>query len=133
MDWLGRAVVLPYDERVAWKWGQLSVQAERPGRARPINDSWIAACCLVADLPLATLNLKDFEDFAEHDGLHLSPVLPAGAGSLARARSSGKGLRLRSKRRKAAGRSALLMIFARRQNARREEDGPAALAGAPRG
>jgi len=32
---------------------------------------WIAAGCLVADLPLATLNLKDFEDFAEHDGLRL--------------------------------------------------------------
>ena len=71
VDWLGRAVVLPYDERVAWKWGQLSVEAERRGRARPINDSWIAACCLIADLPLATLNLKDFEDFAEHDGLRL--------------------------------------------------------------
>jgi len=51
--------------------GQLSVEAERRGRARPINDTWIAACCLVADLPLATLNLKDFEDFAEHDGLRL--------------------------------------------------------------
>jgi predicted nucleic acid-binding protein len=71
VDWLARAVVLPYDERVAWKWGQLSVQAERRGRARPINDSWIASCCLVADLPLATRNLKDFEDFAVHDGLHL--------------------------------------------------------------
>jgi predicted nucleic acid-binding protein len=51
--------------------GQLTVEAERRGRARPINDTWIAACCLVADLPLATLNLKDFEDFAEHDGLQL--------------------------------------------------------------
>lgn len=69
--WLGRAVVLPYDERVAWRWGQLSVEAERRGRARPINDTWIAACCLVADLPLATLNLKDFADFAEHGGLRL--------------------------------------------------------------
>ena len=39
VDWLGRAVVLPYDERVAWRWGQLSVQAERRGRARPINDN----------------------------------------------------------------------------------------------
>lgn len=71
VDWLGHAVVMPYDQRVAWKWGQLSVQSEKRGRARPINDTWIAACCLVADLPLATLNLKDFEDFAEHDGLHL--------------------------------------------------------------
>lgn len=71
VDWLGRTVVLPYDERVAWEWGQLSVRAERRGRARPINDTWIAACCLIADLPLATLNLKDFEDFAEHDGLRL--------------------------------------------------------------
>jgi toxin FitB len=71
VDWLGRTVVLPYDERVAWEWGQLGVRAERRGRARPINDTWIAACCLVADLPLATLNLKDFEDFAEHDGLRL--------------------------------------------------------------
>jgi predicted nucleic acid-binding protein len=69
--WLARAVVLPYDERVAWKWGQLSIGAERRGRTRPINDTWIAACCLVADLPLATLNLKDFEDFAEYDGLRL--------------------------------------------------------------
>jgi predicted nucleic acid-binding protein len=32
---------------------------------------WIAACCLVHDLPLATLNIKDFEDFAEHHGLRL--------------------------------------------------------------
>jgi len=71
VDWLVRAVVLPYDERVAWKWGQLSVAAERRGRARPINDTWIAACCMVADLPLATLNVKDFEDFAEYDGLRL--------------------------------------------------------------
>jgi toxin FitB len=67
-------VVLPYDERVAWKWGQLSVLSERRGRARPINDTWIAACCLVADLPLATRNLKDFTDFAEHDGLRVIGV-----------------------------------------------------------
>ncbi len=29
----------------------------------------IAACCLVYDLPLATLNIKDFKDFIEHEGL----------------------------------------------------------------
>ena len=33
------------------------------------NDTWIAACCLAYDLPLATLNIKDFTDFAEHEGL----------------------------------------------------------------
>jgi len=41
------------------------------GRPRPHNDSWIAACCLVYDLPLATLNIKDFADFAEHEGLRI--------------------------------------------------------------
>src|SRR3954469_8096998 len=40
--------------------------------ARPVNDSCIAACCLVRDLPLATFNAKDFEDFAEDDGLTLA-------------------------------------------------------------
>jgi hypothetical protein len=28
-------------------------------------------CCLANDLPLATLNTKDFVDFAEHDNLEL--------------------------------------------------------------
>ncbi len=69
--WLGSAILLPYDERVAWKWGQLSVLSERRGRARPINDTWIAACCLVAGLPLATRNLKDFADFAMYDSLRV--------------------------------------------------------------
>jgi hypothetical protein len=30
--------------------------------------TWIAACCLARELPLATLNLKDFADFVEHEG-----------------------------------------------------------------
>jgi toxin FitB len=34
VTWLGRRVILPYDERVAWKWGQLSILAEQRGRAR---------------------------------------------------------------------------------------------------
>jgi len=36
-----------------------------------VNDTWIAACCLVRALPLASLNVKDFADFAEHEGLQL--------------------------------------------------------------
>jgi predicted nucleic acid-binding protein len=63
---------LPDQLRVAAeKWGQLQARAQRRGRPRPQNDTWIAACCLVDDLPLATLNIKDFADFAEHEGLTL--------------------------------------------------------------
>jgi predicted nucleic acid-binding protein len=32
---------------------------------------WIAACAITYDLPLATLNLKDYEDFKTHDGLRI--------------------------------------------------------------
>jgi hypothetical protein len=27
---------------------------------------WVAACCLTHGIPLATLNLKDYEDFNQH-------------------------------------------------------------------
>ena len=73
-DWRQRVLLLPYSDRVAVRWGELQARAERRGRARPVNDTWIAACCLVRDLPLATFNLKDFEDFAEHDGLRITGV-----------------------------------------------------------
>lgn len=68
---LAGLVVLPYDQRVAARWGELQAYAQLRGRPRPTNDSWIAACCLVRDLPLATLNTKDFTDFVEHEGLVL--------------------------------------------------------------
>jgi predicted nucleic acid-binding protein len=42
-------------------------------RRTPVNDSWIAACCLVRELPLATFNTKDYVDFVEHEGLVLLP------------------------------------------------------------
>jgi hypothetical protein len=69
VHWLESKVVLPYDANVAYRWGHLIAAGELRGRPRPINDTWIAACCLVAGLPLATLNVKDFADFAEHEGL----------------------------------------------------------------
>jgi toxin FitB len=68
---LSRVVVLPYSARVATMWGELQAHAQRRGRPRPANDTWIAACCLVRQLPLATFNIKDFADFAEHEGLVL--------------------------------------------------------------
>ncbi len=73
-DWRQHVVTLPYSERVAVRWGELQAHAERRGRPRPVNDTWIAACCLVRDLPLATLNVKDFNDFADHDGLRIIGV-----------------------------------------------------------
>lgn len=57
-DWRQNVVPLPYSERVAVRWGVLQARAERRGRPRPVNDTWIAACCLVRDLPLATLTSK---------------------------------------------------------------------------
>lgn len=71
---LAQMVVLPYDRRVAARWGELQAYAQLRGRSRPANDSWIAACCLVRALPLATFNLKDFTDFVEHEGLEILPT-----------------------------------------------------------
>lgn len=69
--WLGGRGTLPYTDDVARIWGEITAYAARRGRPRPQNDSWIAATCLAYDLPLATLNLKDFSDFAQHEGLVL--------------------------------------------------------------
>lgn len=70
-SWLAARPTLPYTDDIARTWGEISAHAARRGRPRPQNDTWIAACCLVYDLPLATLNIKDFKDFAEHEGLTL--------------------------------------------------------------
>ena len=70
-SWLSGVPVLPGDEAVAAIWGRLSAAAVRRGRPRPVNDMWIAACCLAYEVPLATLNLKDYEDFKENHGLHI--------------------------------------------------------------
>ena len=59
---------IPGGQDVARKWGEIVAYAEKRGRPRPINDSWIAACCLTYDLALATLNVSDFADYAEYEG-----------------------------------------------------------------
>lgn len=69
--WLAGRPTLPYTDDIARIWGDISAHAARRGRPRPQNDTWIAACCLAFALPLATLNVKDFRDFAEHEGLVL--------------------------------------------------------------
>ena len=69
--WLHEETVLPAGLNVARTWGTITAAAQRRGRPRPLNDSWIAACCIERGLPLLTLNRRDFADFAEHDGLVL--------------------------------------------------------------
>ena len=69
--WLDRVLVLHSDDSVSGVWGRTSADARLRGLPQPVNDSWIAACCLAYDLPLATLNLKDFTYFKEYEGLQL--------------------------------------------------------------
>lgn len=69
--WLAGMAVIPGDEAIAATWGRLSAAAVKRGRPRPVNDMWVAACCLSHNLPLATLNLKDYEDFRQHHGLRI--------------------------------------------------------------
>lgn len=69
--WVAARPKIPATTDVARKWGEIVGYAERRGRPRPINDSWIAACCLTYDLPLATLNSADFDDFVEYEGLRI--------------------------------------------------------------
>jgi len=66
-----RVVILPYSTRVATVWGEIQAHAQLRGRPRPVNDSWVAARCLTREIPLATLNLKDFADYAEHEGFEI--------------------------------------------------------------
>lgn len=73
-DWRQHVFTLPYSDLVAVRWGELQARAEQRGRPCPVNDTWITACCLVHNLPLATLNLKDFKDFADRDGLRVIGV-----------------------------------------------------------
>lgn len=70
-DWLADKPVISGGKTIAAVWGELSAAATQRGRPRPVNDTWIAACCIAYGLPLATLNIKDFTDFAEQDGLAL--------------------------------------------------------------
>jgi len=70
-DWLSGVPVLVGDEPVAAMWGRLSAAAVQRGRPRPVNDMWVAACCLTYDLPLATLNIKDYQDFQAHHELRI--------------------------------------------------------------
>lgn len=70
-SWLSGLAVIDSSRAAAHIWGILSADGKQRGRTHPINDMWIAACCLAEGLPLASLNNKDFADFAMHHGLTL--------------------------------------------------------------
>jgi len=63
-DWLSQLTILEVSWEAARIWGRLSAEGRQRGQAAPINDTWIAACCLAEGLPLATLNVKDYAGFA---------------------------------------------------------------------
>jgi toxin FitB len=58
-------------DSLAIGWGEIQASAQLRGRPRPASDRWIAACYLVRNRPLATFNIKDYADFAEHEGLQI--------------------------------------------------------------
>ena len=64
-SWLKDVPAIAGDPVVARRWGELTGSALRAGRPLPANDAWIAACCLVHDLVLATYNRRDFETIDE--------------------------------------------------------------------
>lgn len=70
-DWLTGVVILESSPAVWRTWGRITAEARLRGRPRPVADSWIAACCLAWEVPLATFNHRDFEDFASHNDLQL--------------------------------------------------------------
>jgi toxin FitB len=64
-DSIGRCVVIPTTAAVVDEWAKLSARFTGRLKEGGINDMWIAACCLVQGLPLATANLSDFQTIAD--------------------------------------------------------------------
>lgn len=58
---IARIHCLSWDSAVGLRWAQLLADLRRQGRPMSIKDSLIAASALAHDLPLATLNRRDFE------------------------------------------------------------------------
>lgn len=69
--WMAARPKIPGGIEVARRWGEIVGYADRRGRPRPVNDSWIAACCLTYELPLATLNVVDYQDYVTFEGLEV--------------------------------------------------------------
>lgn len=70
-QWIDSRRMILGDETVARIWGRIVVAAQRAGWTPPMNDAWVAAGCLSYGLPLATLDPKSYQYFADRYGLVL--------------------------------------------------------------
>lgn len=61
---IGLCVVIPSDARVVEQWAAMRSKLMNRLKGEGINDLWVAACCLVHDLPLVTNNLADYQTIA---------------------------------------------------------------------
>ncbi len=61
LTYIAEHIVVPYDDRLAWTWAELSADRRKSGRPISMEDSWIAATALRHGLPLVTHNRKHFD------------------------------------------------------------------------
>lgn len=61
---IATCVVIPTDARVVDRWAELRARLFDRLKNGGVNDLWIAACCLVHDLPLVSGNRTDFGTIA---------------------------------------------------------------------
>jgi toxin FitB len=62
---IAACVIVPSDARVVDQWAKLRAKLMNQLKGEGINDLWVAACCLVHGLPLATNNLSDYRTIAK--------------------------------------------------------------------
>jgi toxin FitB len=55
--------ILPIDQPIAERWGDLMAESRRSGHALSVMDGFFAATALAHDLTLVTRNTKDFAPF----------------------------------------------------------------------
>jgi predicted nucleic acid-binding protein len=66
-----RCTPIPSDARVVEQWAPMHVKLSGHLQKGGTNDLWVAACCIVHDVPLVTNNLGDFETIASEFPLRL--------------------------------------------------------------